>query len=147
PLSEATDVVSNVTHNVVNPTTAIDNGAMDGFDLIGGCGASTDYACYSAFDPAQIPNLAALAERYVISDRTFEFATTPSWAGHMVLATPTLDGFLGNNPKPSGQATQRGPGWGCDSYKDEAWWNGSSYVLEPSCVPNRQGNGPYRPSP
>ena len=93
------------------------------------------------------PNLAALAENFTISDRTFEFGATPSWAGHMVLGSATLDGFKGENPKRSRFTDLRGPGWGCDSYKDSPWWNGSTYVDVPSCIPQVDGTGPYRPSP
>jgi phospholipase C len=147
PLAQATDLVPDVSHRVASQQTAIDQGKMDGFSRIVGCTATTGYACYSQFAPSQIPNLAALAERFTISDRTFEFASTPSWGGHMVLASATLDGFSGDNPKASTFTSQTGPGWGCDSFKDASWWNGTSYVSVPSCVPDRAGKGPYRSSP
>lgn len=146
-LSQATDIVSPVDHTVATQQTAIDGGRMDGFGLIGGCTQAKAYACFSQFDPSQIPNLASLAERYALSDRTFEFARSPSWAGHMVLASATQDGFAGDNPAPSTFTSQTGPGWGCDSYNDAPWWNGSAFVLVPSCIPDRSGAGPYRASP
>jgi phospholipase C len=144
-LTRASDIVPYTIHSVQSQSTAIDNGQMDGFSLIGGCRASDGYACYSQFDADQIPNLWLLASTFVISDRTFEFARTPSWGGHMVLASGTLDGFLGDIPKRS--RVPPGPGWGCDSNLDAKWWNGSSFELVPSCVPDQNGNGPYRPSP
>ena len=147
PLSRAADLVSGVDHSVGGQQTAIDGGAMDGFDSISGCRRTAGYACLSQFDPSQIPNLAALAQRYALSDRTFEFARSPSWAGHMVLASATQDGFQGDIPTRSTFTTKTGPGWGCDSFRDAEWWNGSAYVLEPSCVPDRSGAGPYRSSP
>ncbi|MFL5766331.1 MAG: alkaline phosphatase family protein, partial [Actinomycetota bacterium] len=158
PLSSAADLVPAVDHSVVGQQTAVDGGAMDRFDRLKGCTVTAGYACYSRYDPLQgpcgvagtdtcIPNLAALAENFVISDRTFEFATTPSWGGHMVLGSATLDGFSGLNSKPSTFTSQTGPGWGCDSYKDAQWWDGTQYVLEPSCIPDQAGNGPYRSSP
>jgi phospholipase C len=149
PLTQATDIVAGVGHEVEGQQAAIDGGRMDGFDQISGCGrvAISPYACYSQFDPSQIPNLAALAERYAISDRTFEFSSSPSWAGHMVLASGTQDGFQGDIPTPSTFTTKTGPGWGCDSYRDAQWWDGSAFVLVPSCIPDRSGAGPYRPSP
>jgi hypothetical protein len=157
-LAPATDVVPNVDHSVAGQSTAIDGGKMDAFDRLRGCDATAGSACYSQFDALSgpcgqtgvatcIPNLATLAENYVISDRTFEFAGSPSWGGHMVLASSTLDGFTGDNPKPSSFTTQKGPGWGCDSYLDAQWWDGVRYVTEPSCVPDAAGNGPYRSSP
>jgi phospholipase C len=144
PLADSPDIVPGVIHDVASQQIAIDGGKMDGFGLIKGCTVEKAYACYSQFEPEQIPNLAALSEAFVISDRTFEFATTPSWGGHMVLASATLDGFLGDNPN---LRTTSAFGWGCDSKNDGLWWNGSAYVLEPTCVPDRSGHGPYRSSP
>jgi phospholipase C len=147
PLSQEPDIVPDIPHTVGAQQTAIDGGKMDGFDKLSACGSASNYACYAQFDPSQIPNLTTLAATYVISDRTFEFATTPTWAGHMVLAASTVDGFQGNNPQDSTFTTQTGPGWGCDSFKDALWWDGSQYVREPACVPDQSGAGPYRPSP
>ena len=147
PLSQAADIVSGVDHSVEAQQIAMDGGAMDGFDKVAGCGRGTGYACLSQFDPSQIPNLAALAERYVISDRTFEFSSSPSWVGHMVLASATQDGFQGDIPTRSTFTSKTGPGWGCNSYRDAQWWDGTAYVLVPSCIPDRSGAGPYRSSP
>ncbi len=141
-LYPAEDVVSPVGHSVFAQQTAVDGGQMDGFDQIVGCRKVSDYACLSQYDPSQIPNLAALAERYVVSDRTFEMSKSPSWVGHMVLASATQDGFQGDIPVPSTFTSQTGPGWGCDSYRDAEWWNGSAFVMVPSCVPDRVGRGP-----
>ncbi|MDP9329997.1 MAG: hypothetical protein M3P11_05065 [Actinomycetota bacterium] len=147
PLAQEPDIVPGLGHGIAFQRNAIDGGKMDRFDRISGCSSSGGFACYAQFDPEQIPNLAALATTYVISDRTFEFATSPSWAGHMVLASATQDGFDGDNPQQSTFTSTIGPGWGCDSYKDANWWNGSQYVLVPSCVPDQSGMGPYRESP
>ena len=146
-LAAAPDYVPDVSHTVQAQETAIDGGAMDGFSLENGCTRKDGYACYQTFDPSSIPNLTSLAEQYALSDRTFELRSTPSWGGHLVLAAATTDGFSGDNPKVSKFTTQRGPGWGCDSYRDAPWWDGSEYVPEPSCIPNADGQGPYRPSP
>jgi len=147
PLGRSPDVVPGVKHDVASQRVAIDGGRMDGFGLIHGCTAQRHYACYSQFDPGQIPNLSALSRRYAISDRTFEFATTPSWGGHMVLASATLDGFSGDNPGPPIYPSNETQGWGCDSRLTAWWWNGSAYERQPSCIPDRRGRGPFRPSP
>jgi phospholipase C len=158
PLAQSPDFGAKAEHNIAAQQRAIDGGHMDGFAQNKGCGASSGYACLSGYGVLQgtcgaagsetcIPNLAALAENFAISDRTFEFRATPSWSGHMVLGSATMDGFQGDNPKPSKQTSQRGPGWGCDSYRDAQWWNGSRYIRVPSCVPQADGTGPYRPSP
>jgi hypothetical protein len=147
------DVSPRVLHNVASQAAGIHGGAMDGFDRIDGCGKGTSppYACYSQYDPLRrtvspIANIASLAERYTISDRTFELRNTPSWYGHLVLANPSLGGFQGDNPHPATHTA--GPGWGCDSFKDAAWSDGTSrYSLVPSCIPDQSGAGPYRASP
>src|SRR5581483_11594178 len=123
-LAQEPDLVPGVAHSIAAQQQAINAGQMNGFDQIGGCGRRTNYACYAQFDPSQIPNLAALAQSFALSDRTFEFATTPSWGGHLVLAAATLDGFDGDNPQVSDFTDKPGPGWGCDSHKDAMWWNG-----------------------
>ena len=149
PLSNATDFVPLAAHSVGGQQTAINGGAMDSFDLTTGCRQSDGYTCYTAFNPGgtSIPNLVDYANHFAVSDRTFELATTPSWAGHLVLASATLDGFYGTIPNPSKYPGHPalGPGWGCDSNRDTPW--GPNNLLVPSCVPDSQGNGPYRLSP
>jgi len=152
PLTPAGDIVPNVSHTIAAQQAAIDGGKMDGFSKINGCKKKQGYGCYVTFapptpgNPGSIPNLVSLAQQFAISDRTFEFRSTPSWGGHLVLAAATTDGFSGDNPQNSKFTSKRGPGWGCDSYRDAQWWNGSAYVPEPACIPDAGGNGPYRPS-
>jgi len=131
PLAQAPDVVRDISHSIESQREAIDGGAMDGFEHLRGCTASATpaYGCYIQYAPSQIPNLAALATRFAVSDRTFEFRSTPSWVGHMIVASATNDGFQGDNPRASTFTTEHGVGWGCDSFKDARWWNGSEFVL------------------
>ena len=155
PLSRATDIVPPAAHYGHDQTTAIDSGKMDGFALLPSCTAATGYRCYSQYAPSQIPNVAALAERYTISDRTFEMDTIPSWGAHMELAAATLDGFSTNpgpNPFPSKTGAKALPGWGCESDRDD-WW-GTPNTAVPSCVPDYNLNpvaypfgGAYRATP
>jgi phospholipase C len=130
-------------------TTAIDGGKMDGFSQIPGCTRTAGYACYSQFQPSQIPNLAALAQSYVVSDRTFEDTPDPSWGSHLQVATAQLDGFTGDNPLNATATTQQGLSWGCDAFRDAPWVapGGTSPMLVPACIPTPDGYGPYRPSP
>ena len=90
-LKQATDVVPPVTHNHNPQQVAIDGGKMDGFAKISGCTRTQNYRCYSQFAPWQIPNLAALARNFVISDHTYEMHTVPSWGAH--LRCPRGPGF------------------------------------------------------
>jgi phospholipase C len=149
-LTEATDKVANVPHLTSTQVTAINGGTMNGFDLVGGCTPADGYACLSQYTQSGIPNLWALAEAFAISDRTFENEKIPSWGAHLELAAQTLDGFLGSNPV--GGSEMRGhnkDGWGCVSHKDAEWRDKTTHLvtLQPACIPDRNGAGPYRPSP
>ncbi len=150
-LGRASDIVSGVEHNTSSQITAIDGGRMDGFSKLHGCTKSEGYKCYTQFQPNQIPNLAALAANFVISDRTFEMDTVPSFGAHLELAAATLDGFVGNNPINGGGGAPliSSVGWGCDSGLDTYWVNPSNHKTYkvPSCVPDQNGFGPYRHSP
>jgi phospholipase C len=148
-LGRATDVVASVAHNLGAQITAIDGGKMDGFANVNGCTRTENYRCYTQFQPSQIPDLAALAENFVVSDRTFEMEPIPSFGAHLELAAATLDNFTGDNPKGGGGQKPAGPGWGCDSLLDANWVDPNSHKLQsvPSCVPDQKGKGPYRHSP
>jgi phospholipase C len=93
----------------------------------------------------------------VISDRTFETDSFGSWGAHFILASPHANGFYqaGHHNGTEGQGNT---GWGCDSKKDGPW----AATLEeyyddegqppprphhPTCVPQVDGSGPYKPSP
>src|SRR5207237_7783652 len=126
-------IVPGAPHNVQAMTTAIDSGRMDGFDLMvtpdHDC-AGPSYDCYQAFDPSQIPNLAALALNFVISDRTFQSDLAASWGSHLGLVAGTLNGFYGDNPCGGSNCpplatppavVPLGLGWGCDSKRNALW--------------------------
>jgi phospholipase C len=147
PLHAAPDIVPGVRHSSAAQKVAMHGGLMDNFDLIPGCAKKAGYACYMQYAPQQIPNLAALARTFVISDRTFEDGPMPTWGSHIVLVAAQLSGFVGDNPVPS--QVPPGRGWGCDSFKDAMWVppGGGTPILVPSCIPKPDGSGPYRPSP
>ncbi len=151
PLKPQPDIVPQVDHRAVAQTTAIDHGRMDGFDRTAGCfSRKHPPVCYTQVTDAEIPTLRRLAERYVISDRTFSENPVPSWGGHMDLLAGQLDGFRGANPFQDKKVGPN-PGWGCDSLTDEPWRNTSArsgpYIMVPACVPRLDGYGPYRHSP
>ncbi len=148
-LPKAKDIIPEVTHSPEAQDAAIDHGRMDGFSTFNDCTRATHYQCYQQYWPRQIPNLAALARRYVISDRTYELDRTPSWGSHMDLVATTMDGFTGINPQHHPGAPLGPDGWGCDSFT-EAFWKSSPRAapqLVPSCIPRRDGSGPFRRSP
>ena len=146
PLTQTPDTVPNVNHSSGSIVTAMDGGLMDGFSGISGCQLKNNYACYSQYYPSQIPNVASLATRFVISDRTFATDAAASWGSHLNLAAQTLGGFVGDIPAPTADYPS-GPGWGCDSLLSTLFMVGQTSTLVPSCFPKQDGSGPYKPSP
>ncbi|MGN6378872.1 MAG: alkaline phosphatase family protein [Gaiellales bacterium] len=144
PLRRAPDVVAAVSHSTKSQRIAIDGGRMDGFSRMFDC---TQLQCYVAYRPKQIPNLTRLARHFALNDMTFETTAIPSFGSHLELVAAGTDGFTGDNPV-RGRA-RPGPGWGCDSRRDAPWRSSPSAapVLVPACVPQKDGDGPYRPSP
>ncbi|TMK83616.1 MAG: hypothetical protein E6G44_11490 [Actinobacteria bacterium] len=143
-LGTSPDVAPTVAHSHAAQLTAIDGGKMDGFDRIRGC-KPPKYPCYVQYQPPQIPNLIAYADAYALSDATFEDDTHMSFGSHLDLLAATADGFTGNNPQRTNFG--KGPGWGCDSFRDAQYYFQSKTILVPACVPDQAGNGPYRSSP
>jgi phospholipase C len=146
PLTKAADVVVQVDHSQKAQLAAMHKGKMNGWEKVSGCQQNQ---CYTAYEPSQIPSLAAMARAGTISDHFFSRDIVPSWGAHLDFFAQTLDGFVGNNPKHLKSAPPAGPGWGCDSNLDAEWIEPVSkkIVKEPSCVPNLKGEGPYRKSP
>jgi phospholipase C len=145
------DKVPDVGHTVGAQQIAINGGKMDGWQKVGGCNLGTGYACIAGYTPDQVPNLSTLASRFAISDRTFSMADSPSWGGHLYAVMASLDGFRGDNPRPTRGKT-KGPGWGCDSNKITPWKAPSGrYELVPSCIPDHSlampNGGAFRPTP
>jgi Phosphoesterase family len=145
-LSKAADIVVPVAHGQSSQLAAMDEGKMDGWERVGGC---QENQCYTAYKPRQIPSLAKLAREGAISDHFFSRDIVPSWGAHFDFFAQTLDGFVGNNPTHVAEAPPAGPGWGCDSNLNAMWNDPTTHELvsEPSCVPNKNGEGPWRKSP
>src|SRR5207244_2792118 len=108
---------------------------MDGWGRVNGCHPKPNiHPCLTYYTPAQIPNLAALASGFAVSDRTFSMNDSPSWGGHIYAAAATQDHFTGDLPvAPKG--AQAGKGWGCDSNRVARWVDPKSHRVkfEPSC--------------
>ena len=130
------DKVPTVGHNVAAQQAAIDFGRMDGWEYVPGCTAASRYGCISGYTPDQVPNLAALANRFAISDQTFSMADSPSWGGHLYAVMASLDGFVGDTPSAALGVTP-GAGWGCDSRRVTPWTSprGGRQIV-PSCIPD-----------
>jgi phospholipase C len=139
-MRQSPDVVPGSAHDVRSQDAAINGGAMDGWNHVIGCRPSDYYRCFTYYTPGQIPNLAALADKFVVSDRTFSMADSPSWGGHFYPAAATMDNFTGDNPLPEADVAA-GPGWGCNSMKLAPWVDPVTRRLSmhPSCVPAQAG--------
>jgi phospholipase C len=137
------DLIPNITHNGPAQVVAMDNGKMDGWDKIPrvgvqtGCDAKLSYYCVSGYTPRQVPNSAALAGKFAISDMTFSMSDSPSWEGHIYAVAASTDGFWGQTPHPPPGMPKK-LGWGCESDKIVTWFSPTGRELsEPSCVPDR----------
>ena len=148
PITRAQDRVELMAHNYSTQQLVINHGKMNGWSLLGNCKPEADYACYSQYWPEDIPSLARLARTFTISDRTFQMDIIPTWGAHLELVAGQLAGFRGDNPRQAPGQPQ-GPGWGCDSFKEALWHAAPAdpFIMVPSCVPDEQGRGPFRPSP
>lgn len=130
------DVVPSVSHNISAQVKAINGGAMNGWENVAGCSATDNYACIAGYTPAQVPNLATLADNFAISDHTFSMADSPSWEGHLYAVMPSTDGFQANIPQAAKGITP-GPGWGCNSNKVARWVSSTREAQwVPSCIPD-----------
>ena len=138
-LTKSADVVPTVNHDTKSMNLAINGGLMNGWERISGCQASGGYKCLTYYAPDQIPNLAALARTYAISDRSFEMDKVASFGAHIELVAGTLDGFTGVAPKPQSGYTALA-GWGCDSNKFAQWKDPAiptaKATMVPACIPD-----------
>ncbi len=153
PLKPEPDIPPDAGHTNRAQVVAMNGGRMNGWDLEPsindgfkghGCKPDEDYPCMVQAQPGAVPNLWSLADTYALSDRTFETGPVPSWGSHLDLVSANLDGFLGDQP-----VGDDGAGDGCDSGADAAWSPDlfGKVIMVPSCIPDKLGNGPYRPSP
>jgi phospholipase C len=141
PMAQSPDIITpDPPHNVAIQAAEIDHGKMDGWVNIPECMANGVNQCLSYYTEAQIPALAALANAYVVSDRTFSMQDSPSWGGHMAVVAATQDNFTGSIPVPAPGMPVR-PGWGCDSNTIAKWIDPATkqQSMQPSCIPAPAG--------
>jgi len=70
------------------------------------------YLCISHVVRSRIPNLAALADTFTVSDATFASGDTESFGAHVTVSAGTIDGFVGYNPVQSKTGEKPGKGYG-----------------------------------
>jgi phospholipase C len=147
-LPPADDMVPKSPHSYDSHVIAMNGGQMNGYDLLGPDCVGPAYRCHQAYEPEQIPNLAALARQFTIADHSFETDGTGSYGTHLTMAASWLDGFYtATHHTPEG--VQDGPGLGCDSNQVGIWYPNYADILgsKPTCIPRLDGTGPFEPSP
>jgi phospholipase C len=136
------DIVPTVEHVPSSQVLALANR----WDELSGC-REAPHDCVTHYLPGAIPNLSRLARRFAISDHSFASDITASFGAHITLAAGTIDGFVGSNPHHT-PGVPIGPGWGCASNRTAAWASPEGdEELVPSCIPDKEGDGPFRDSP
>ena len=135
------DIIPVIQHDPDSQQRGIDNE----WNTLPGCDY-TPYWCVSHVDPTDIPNLASLADTYAVSDATFAAGHAATFVAHVSLGAGTFDGFAGYNPVYSKTGVKPRWGWGCPSRLDDLWGPLNHLTLQPTCVPDQQGQGPYRTS-
>jgi phospholipase C len=155
--SVSPDTIPSESHTVASQLAAMNirNGVpqMNGWQNLqnGTCAAAATYGCISGYKAARVPNLAALAGHFAISDMTFSMADSPSFGGHLYAALASLDNFTGDKPVPlPGQQDRYG--FGCDSGKVAPWIAPDGTIkMVPSCVPDYNlglpNGGAFEPTP
>jgi len=112
-LHEPDSTPRDIGHDWISSHLAINNGAMNQFDLISGNGENGningDYLSYTQFQQSDIPNYFAYATNFVLADNMFSSLSGPSFPNHLYTVSAQSAGAISN---PS---TGLGPAWGCDS--------------------------------
>jgi phospholipase C len=119
-VTPAADIVPKVCHTVTCISSAINGGAMNGWDDLPQCRATMP-DCLQQFQPDQIAIETWMADNGVLLDRFFT-EENPSAGAHMFFITGEDKlGFTGDNPTLVPQNRTAGPGWGCNSNKKGPW--------------------------
>lgn len=107
PLKQAPDrTPHDIDHSYGAAVEAIDNGAMDKFNLIAGGNEKGDFLAYTQYDEDDIPNYFAYARNFVLADAFFSSLKGPSFPNHLYTVGAQSGGAI-NNPN--------GGRWGCDA--------------------------------
>src|SRR4051795_4566754 len=80
-------------HDIGTQATVMNHGRMDHWNGLSKCMKNGVNQCVTHYEQSQVPALAAYADKYVVSDRTFSFQNSPSYGGHLAVAAATQDNF------------------------------------------------------
>jgi phospholipase C len=97
----------------------MDNGKMDGFDLLLGGNKNNEFISYSQMQQQDIPNYWTYAQKFVLSDHMFSSGFTDSFPNHLFTVGATSDGVINiPYPSPDDTAEDNYYAWGCDTFPD-----------------------------
>lgn len=85
-------------------TTAYNNGAMNGFDLVEGIGFDETF---SQYDSTDLPNYYIYANNYAICDKFFTPTHGPSFPNHLYLVAGQAGGATGNPEDPNSSSINK----------------------------------------
>ena len=99
-------------HDFGGTIEAMNNGAMNHFDLIIDGNVNGNFLSYTQATQAAIPNYWSYAQNYVLADNMFSSIKADSFTNHLYTVAAQDDGaiMLKGPTRPKGN-----PGWGCDS--------------------------------
>jgi len=116
PLNRLPDITPYDTeHNQIASVIGMDNGNMDGFDLIVGGNRDGQFLAYRQMTPADIPNYWKYAQNFVLADQMFSSMHGSTFPNHLYSVAATSGGVI-DSPIDVLVSGQHGtPSWGCDS--------------------------------
>jgi phospholipase C len=87
---------------------AYDGGKMDMFDINNNSNVNGDFEAYTQMTQADIPNYWAYAQKFVLSDHTFQSTFSPSFSNHMYYIAADAESTITIPSSSNGD-------WGCDT--------------------------------
>jgi phospholipase C len=101
-------------HTGENALTAMDNGKMDGFDLVDEGNENGDLLAYREFDSTGIPNYWYYAQHFTLADQMFSSLHGPSYPNHLYTVAATSNGVV-DLPEDPLQPMHHSGSSGCDA--------------------------------
>jgi phospholipase C len=109
PMPDEADVIRDICHQWGCALTGMDNGKMDGFDLITGavaygqpCSINGDNLCFTQYRQADLPNYFKYAQNFVVADHMFSGLHATSYPNHLYAVAATSGGVISEPRLPAG---------------------------------------------
>lgn len=115
PLEPMPDVTSHdLGHTSQNALTGMDNGNMDGFDLLDMGNDNGEMLAYRQFGQSGLPNYWYYAQHFTLADEMFSSFHGPSYSNHLYTVAATSNGVVDLPTDPLEPQGHAGSG-GCDA--------------------------------